>query len=200
MKAGLMLAVNPQAKREAKDFYATAPILIDRSLPFFDELGLSKGSRVWEPACGAGHLSKRLADRGFDVYSSDLIDRGYGFQEDFLSSKKTYGRTIVTNPPFKLAEKFVRHANEIMENGSKALFFLKIQFLETEKRAEMFRECGLRYIGVMSNRICCAMNGEFDKYFKYDDKVGCWKGNTQLFAWYVFEKGYVGDAVLRWIK
>ena len=31
---------------------------------------------VWECACGEGHLSKELQKQGYQVYSSDLIDRG----------------------------------------------------------------------------------------------------------------------------
>ena len=32
---------------------------------------------VWECACGGGHLSEVLKTRGYDVKSSDIIDRGY---------------------------------------------------------------------------------------------------------------------------
>lgn len=52
----------------------------------------------------------------------------------------------------------------------------------------------------MSNRICCAMNGEFDKYFSKDKVTGAYKGGTQMYAWYVFEKGYTGQAILDWIE
>ena len=63
MKAGLMLGVNPEAKREANDFYATDPYVINRSIDFFKKIGLS--NTVWECACGTGHLSKRLEEFGY---------------------------------------------------------------------------------------------------------------------------------------
>lgn len=200
MKAGLMLGVNSAFKREDHDFYATDPYVIDRSIDFFNAVGVTQESCIWEPACGQGHLSKRLTELGYtNVYSTDLIDRGYGEQVDFLQSGM-HGDVIITNPPFKLASAFVRHAHEIQRDGGFSLFLLKIQFLETEKRISLFRECGLKYIGIMANRICCAMNGEFDKYYKQDAVTGAYKGSTQCYAWFVFQKGYDGSAELRWIK
>lgn len=76
MKSALMLGVNPNATREENDFYATNPHAMEIALPHLEDVGLSKN--VWECACGQGHLSKVLENNGYNVYSSDLIDRGYG--------------------------------------------------------------------------------------------------------------------------
>ena len=59
--------------REANDYYATDPIAIELLL---DKEKFS--DNVWECACGEGHLSKVLEEHGHQVYSTDLIDRGYG--------------------------------------------------------------------------------------------------------------------------
>lgn len=202
MKAGRMLAVNPNAIREENDYYATDPYVINRSIDFFYEVGITKQSPIWECSCGEGHLSKRLIELGFEnVISSDLIDRGYGQKQDFLKTANCkHPITILTNPPFKLASEFIFHANAIQSDGEISLFFLKIQFLETEKRIDLFKQCGLKYVGVMSNRACCAMNGDFDKYFKQDKKTGTYKGGTQLMSWFVFQKGYIGEPVIKFIK
>lgn len=190
--ANLMLGVNPNAERETNDFYATDSAAIIKSLDFFEQIGLNKV--IWECACGKGNLSEPLTENGYDVFSSDLIDRGYGEKIDFLGCDKIIKDCdIITNPPFKLAEDFVRKANQIQKWGGLYVFLLKIQFLETLKRKKLFSECGLKYVGVFSERICCAMNGEFPKYFKYSEKDKCYKGGTQLYAWYVFEKGFAGN-------
>lgn len=119
---------------------------------------------------------------------------------NFLEADHTkQGIDIITNPPFKMASEFVTHAMSILRKGQKLVLFLKIQFLETEKRMELFQRYGLKCVGVMSNRVCCAMNGEFDKYFKKDTN-GAYRGGTQMYAWYVFEKGYKGEATIDWIK
>lgn len=61
--------------READDFYATDPRAIDL-LTGYKAVSLPRA--VWEPSCGSGCLSRRLTELGYDVTSTDLIDRGYG--------------------------------------------------------------------------------------------------------------------------
>ena len=40
---------------------------------------------IYEPCCGQGHISKVLIENGYNVFSSDLVDRGYGTPRiDFL--------------------------------------------------------------------------------------------------------------------
>lgn len=193
MKAGLMLGVNPNSIREENDFYATDPFAIKISENFFKEIKLN--NKLWEPACGTGHLSRALEEIGYEVYSTDLISRGYGAQMDFLQSEQKWDGDIITNPPFKIASDFIRKSMKLLNSGNKAVMFLKIQFLETPKRAKLFKECGLKTVAVFSERICCAMNGDFDKYFK-KDITGRYKGGTQLYAWFVFEKDYKGNATI----
>ena len=195
MKAGLMLAVNPDSEREKNDFYATDSFAIVKMADKLKELGISQ--KVWECACGNGCLSEPLKDLGYDVLSTDLIDRGYGQQEDFLKSSRTWDGDIITNPPFKDAIRFIEQSMNILQPGRKAMFLLKIQFLETTKRAEIFKKYGLKRVVVNSERICCAMNGDFDFYFK--KKGNRYVGGTQLYAWYVFEKDYIGDAVIDFV-
>ena len=90
-------------ERETMDYYATEPKAIDLLASKFDI-----PHRVWECACGGGSLSQRLKERGHEVISTDIIDRGYeGFDGecDFLS--RLFHPTIegdyaiVTNPPYK---------------------------------------------------------------------------------------------------
>lgn len=198
-----MLGVNPSAQREANDFYATDPYAIYSSEYFFDYIGLNKN--IWEPACGLNHLVKPLKFLGYDIKATDIIKRGSMTDEqvvDFLSPsalQTEWHGDILTNPPFKLAIDFVRQAYNILDTDRLAVFLLKIQFLETTKRRKLFNECGLKYVGVFSERICCAMNGEFDKYFK-KDVHGRYKGGTQLYAWFVFQKGYIGEPKLYFIR
>lgn len=65
--------------REVNDYYATEPkaahLLLDEEK--FSEF-------IWECACGEGHLAEEFKKRGHIVYATDLIDRGYGFVQDFL--------------------------------------------------------------------------------------------------------------------
>lgn len=68
-------------------------------------------SYVWEPACGRGDMAKAIEEDGYRVHATDLHDRGYGRAgEDFLAKTAPSLDPIVTNPPYALAEAFVRHA------------------------------------------------------------------------------------------
>ena len=82
MKSALMLGVNPNAIREKNDFYATNPRALEIAMPVFKDI---LHSNVWECACGQGHLSEVLKNNGYNVKSTDLIDRGYGGLRIFLN-------------------------------------------------------------------------------------------------------------------
>ncbi len=47
------------AERAGQDYYATDPIAIDKLLN-----AETPHNRIWECACGGGHLSERLTERG----------------------------------------------------------------------------------------------------------------------------------------
>ena len=66
-------------ERETHDYYATDPLAIDKlkskfEIPHF----------VLEPSCGEGHLSRRLIELGHEVWSYDIVDRGYGEIQNFF--------------------------------------------------------------------------------------------------------------------
>lgn len=176
-----------QNERETHDYYATEPKAL--------ELLLEKekfASTIWECACGAGHLSKVLESHGYIVMSTDLIDRGYGTGGvDFLKFKGDFDGDIITNPPYKYAKEFVEKALDIIPDGNRVAMFLKLQFLESKIRRKMFDKYPPRYIYVSSGRLCCAMNGEFERYSK---------SNAITYAWFIWEKGYSGEPRVRWFN
>lgn len=81
---------------------------------------------IWEPACGDGRLARVLEWHGFTVISTDLREYpGYGHGGlDFLNDDPTekWGLdmsevdAVVTNPPFSLAEEFIRRALSFTSN------------------------------------------------------------------------------------
>lgn len=189
-----MLGVNPKAERQTEDFYATDPKALEIFLDKLNKDGINLSS-VWEPSCGMGHLAEVLKKNGYLELATDLIDRGYGlggvdFLGDYLLDRSnTWKGDILTNPPFKLAEKFVEKGMSLLEDGNKLILFLKIQFLEGQKRKELFKKYPPKYVYVNSARQLCAKDGEFEKY----------TATTQFYAWYVFEKGFNGETIIRWI-
>ena len=98
-------------KRQENDFYPTPPEATYKLLEKEKLMG-----KIYECACGDGAMSKILIEKGYDVYSSDLIDRGYGdIGIDFLKSNRTEFNTILTNPPFNLSTEFTLKALELTQ-------------------------------------------------------------------------------------
>lgn len=179
-------------EREQHDYYATEP----KAVEFLLE-NESFCHYVWECACGEGHISKVLLNAGYDVKSTDLIDRGFEGTEvlDFLKTdveyrKRDFSRDIITNPPYKYAKEFVEHALEISMDTTKIAMFLKLTFLEGQARKKMFEKYPPKTIYVFSGRVKCAKNGNFDE-------VG---SSAVCYAWFVWEKGFIGNPVIKWVN
>jgi hypothetical protein len=175
--------------REENDYYATDPIAAKLLI---DCVILNKN--IWECSCGSGHLSKIFIDNGFNVKSTDLIDRGFGESGiDFLSCTEKFNGDIVTNPPYKYAVNFIKKALELISTGNKVCMFLKLQFLESKNRKKLFLSNPPHTIYVSSNRIMCAKNAEFDNLKKSG-------GSAIAYAWYIWEKGFQGTTSIKWIN
>ena len=183
-------AVN--GEREENDYYATEPRAVEllleqeRFTPY-----------VWECACGEGHISEVLKSHGYKVKSSDLLDRGYEGTEiiDFLEVSKgdiwlDYSRDIITNPPYKYAKEFVEHALDISSDGTKIAMFLKLTFLEGQARKKMFKKSPPKRVYVFSSRVKCAKNGNFEN-------VG---SSAVCYAWFIWEKGFTGSPIIKWVN
>lgn len=171
------------SEREVHDYYATDPKACKLLLE------LESFHNILEPACGEGHISKVLIDSGVNVISSDVVDRGYGVRKDFFSYNEWNG-DIITNPPYKYALSFVKHALDIIPEGNKVAMFLKLQFLEGKKRKEFFMYNPFRTLYVSSSRLLCAKNGDFSG------------GNSSAVAygWFVWVKGFKGRPEIAWFN
>jgi len=93
--ATLNASSHSDTDREQNDYYATPPKAVSQLL----ELETFQNN-IWECACGEGHISKVLLDNGFNIISSDLIDRGFGEVSNFLETTDVFDGDIITNPPF----------------------------------------------------------------------------------------------------
>lgn len=200
-KLNLEMAARNGAKQERDpyDFYATDPKTVELFLNQLekDHIRLCCNG-VWECACGNGHISKVLKQRGYNVISTDIIQREYPCDKviNFLELKQNSdfcADTIMTNPPYKDATKFVLKALELVKIGDYIVFYLKDRFLEgAERYNKIFKEYPPRYVYCHVDRQNTAMCGDFDKY--------CKNTNTQFFIWCIWQKGYSGSTLLRWIK
>lgn len=142
---------------------------------------------IYEPACGEGNISKALLEAGFEVYSSDIIRRGYGEQLDFLSTKFECDN-IITNPPYKLALDFVLHSKNLARH--KIAMFLRTAWLEGKSRYEMFQD----------------KKFPLKTVYQFSQRVSLYKGGVEMknsgmiaYAWFVWDKAYSGKPTIEWI-
>ncbi len=98
---------------------------------------------------------------------------------------------IITNPPYRYALDFVEKALSVIQTGSKVAMFLKLQFLEGKARGEFYKKNPPKKVYVASGRLNCARNGNFKTFSK---------SSAVAYAWFVWEKGYKGDPIIKWIN
>lgn len=136
------------------DFYATPPIIITELL----RKEVLEGD-IWEPACGDGKISEVLKEKGYNVFSSDLYDRGYGDVVNFLNSNRMCD-TIITNPPFDLIDRFLLHSKK--QARKKIIFIASQNFLKGKKRVNGFirdKDFPLTKVYLMDTSINFLKNG-----------------------------------------
>lgn len=134
---------------------------------------------IWEPCAGPGSIVRVLRSHGFPVVATELVDRGErncpGGQVgvDFFAQTHKRADWIITNPPFKQADDFVRHAMKLECN---AIVLLRLAALEGARRADIIEG---HLIGVMP----------FIERLPMMHRDG-WQGprttSTTPYAWFVF--------------
>lgn len=178
---------DPSTKRKKQgDFYETPRWAIEALLKREGFDGV-----ILEPCCGKGAISKVLEGYGYKVKSSDIAteDNIYGEKGiDALRIDKV-SDNIITNPPYnkKILNKIVEHLSIIYVK--KMALLLRLTFLESEGRREFLSSLPLKSIYVFSSRVTM--------YPENEEKPE--NSGTTAYAWFVWEKGYVGQTVIEWI-
>ncbi|MGL4519512.1 MAG: hypothetical protein ACRCUJ_07530 [Phocaeicola sp.] len=177
----------------ALDFYTSPPDFVHNAIRY-----IKSGELLWEPSVGTGKVAKPLEELGFSVHCSDIYDYGYINKEgkptevqDFLSIEYApfFTTTIITNPPYKGAQKYVEHALSLLESGGKVIMLLRLDFLTSQSRGKFFKEVGqLKHVDIFSYRIKCLK-----------DDIDDGKSSAVNYAIFVWEVGYTGQPIIDWI-
>jgi len=142
-----------------------------------------------EPACGRGHMAEALAEYFGAVGDVDIADYGYGNIGDFLGLplERESVDWVITNPPFRLAEKFVLRALEVARVGVAIL--ARTVFLEGCGRLEgLFQPHPPAVVAQFAERVPMVKG-------RLDGKASTATG----YAWFVWAKGHTGGTRLAWI-
>lgn len=178
-------------ERQNEDYYATDPVAAEWLLKL---VNLPQDTVIWECSSGEDHLANVFRKHGYDVRSSDLIKRLETTEQlDFLEQNETFNGAIITNPPYKFAREFVEKAIDTVTDGNLVCMFLKLQFMEGKSRKKLFEKHPPKNIFVSSSRLMCAKNGNFDEMIAGG-------GSAVAYAWFIWEKGYKGDTIIKWFN
>ena len=105
---------------------------------------------------------------------------------------------------------WVEHCLDLVQEGRYVALFMKITFLEGKGRKKFFEDNPPIRVWVSSSRIPCAKNGEFEKPKK--DKNGnvvlnekgepvmVKESSAACYCWFIWQKGYKGDTVVKWFN
>lgn len=167
--------------RAANDYYTEDRRIVDALLKVetFD-------GPVLDPACGGGNIPRAVIEAGGIAFGSDIVDRGYGEVRDFFAYTG-HVRHLISNPPYGVIEPFIRHALDL--TSGKVCILARLAFLEGMKRKPFFETTPLARVWVSSRRVSMPPGGSGIEA----------KGGTLAFAWFVWERGFVGNATVGWI-
>ena len=173
------------------DLYETPPEAV-RALLAVEKI---PAGAIWEPACGPGAIVRVLKEAGHRVYATDLVDYASPDQDaariDFLLEQQApdfHIGAIITNPPYKLAGQFVRHALPLCP---RVIMLLRLAFLESDRRSSILDGGQLARVHVFRNRLPMMHREGWD---------GPRASSSIAFAWFVWDRLHSGPTELHRIS
>jgi hypothetical protein len=149
---------------------------------------------LWEPACGKGAIVEVLRSCGHVVAATDKVvypEYPRIIRADFLKFTKmpftVTKRGIVTNPPYRLTDAFVRQA---LGFSDYVAMLLPLTFLAGIERRKWLEFSPLARVHVFSARL---------PMMHRDGYEGKKARNQQTFAWFVWDRRWQGEPVIRWL-
>lgn len=170
---GKNFSANNTGKRKKSDFYET-PYSLTWLLLQNERL---EGS-ILEPACGNGAISKIVGGVAYDK------------EIDFFREHGKYD-VVITNPPYSLAQDFILKAKQVA--NKKIVFLLPLSYLHGKRRFdEIWTDMNFPLARVYV----------FTRYPLLGEKLrkdGKHNTGMMVYAWYVWEKSYIGSPVIKWL-
>lgn len=171
---GEYTTINPNSKKERaeNDVYLT-PLGMARAILELLPSSFSPET-ILDPGCGEGHWGKAIDDKwhvrpmALDIRKADQINPKFWHHYenietgiDYLSRNSLWPRDyeirsydlIIGNPPFYLAEEFIRRSFELLKPEGYVVFLLRLAYLASGKRYDgLFKEFFPKMVAVSARR------------------------------------------------
>jgi SAM-dependent methyltransferase len=185
----------PTRPRDPDDHYPTPAPHVRATLGLIDAtpstiLDPGAGSGVWGQHCRTAwpdatitgvELRSVAPASGYDVWRTD------NFLTTPFKRRQTFD-LIVGNPPFKLAESFVRRSLSLLAPGGTLIFLLRLAFLETQGRVRGLWRCAPpRHVAVYATRPSFLGNGSRDT-------------DGTAYAAFLWQQGWCGVPTIGWLE
>ena len=170
-------------ERHERDAYSTPEWCTEALL---NNVKIAGDWRVWEPASGDGAIVDVLSQRGLNVLATDITKN-----VDFLTvepGEPFYDgvSAVVTNPPYNVADEFIRQALRLMRlrRGLVAML-LRNEFDCARKRIDLFGDCRHFSIKLVLTR-------------RPRWIPGTTTGPRHNFAWFIWDFQQIGPPTIKW--
>jgi hypothetical protein len=183
--------------RAAHDWYVGPRWCVEQLADAVDFAGHS----IWDPCAGGGTIPNTFRDRGFTTYASDVVTRwdfGDGIHDATGECAPLFvppgvRLSIVTNPPFKMAEQIARRMLALADH--RVCVLQQLSFLASAARYRLFTEFPPSDVLILSRRPSMppgAMIAEMG--------AKAFKGGTTDFCWIVWTKSHDRETRMRWLS
>ena len=147
---------------------------------------------ILDPACGTGRIVAAAIAAGHrPVFGSDIVSRCADFPAvDFMSEARET-ENIISNPPFRIAEKFVARAIDIAKD--KIAMLLPANWIQGDRRSRWLESTPLRRVLFITPRPSMPPGPVLE--------AGGKPGNgTTDYAWYIWDKDHAGPITIGWLR
>ena len=177
-------------KERKDDLYETPEVAVRALLRHWEP----PNAFVWEPCAGRGAISRILVHEGYIVSAQDLVD--HPGKDDYIKTNIDFlmettppmaNMTIITNPPYKLADQFIRHGLSL---GCPFVALLRLMAIEGSRKSDIMAKCSHIFAGI-----------ERLPMLHRDGWLGPKQVNSTIpYGWFVFNPEHNGDTILRRIS
>lgn len=197
---------------DSLDYFPTPPFATRALCEFLAaELGALRGFSAWEPACGELHMVRPLREYCGSVRASDVHRYAPDHELlDFamLGHLEAPVDLIISNPPFRLAEEFIKTGLKVARRAVAML--VRSAFLEGQERHEtLWRQRPPSFVLQFVERVAMLEGrlvraGDVDPFA---EKEGTKVSSATAYCWIVWliddavidQAAFSADARLRWI-